>query len=112
MAMSLICPRCGSNRVHRSRRRDLAEKILAPAGARPRRCHGCDSRFVQIGALLIRVAEFRRAVRRATLGAGVLLAAVLVLAAILWIDRAQSNATPESLWMAPTGGTQSTLRAC
>jgi hypothetical protein len=108
---NLICPKCGSNRIHHSRRRDFVEKILAPVGARTRRCHACDSRFLQLGASLMRIDDVRRALRRVTLGVGVLLAAVLVLAVILWIDRAQSNQGPESFWKT-RGGAGTALQSC
>jgi hypothetical protein len=100
---NLTCPKCGSDRVHRSRRRDFMEKILAPVGGKTRRCHACDSRFMQLGGSLVRIVDLRAALRRVALAAGVLLAAALVLVVILWIDRAQSSPAPESRLEAPAG---------
>jgi hypothetical protein len=38
------CPRCGSARVHRSRRHGVLDRVLRCLGARVRRCHDCRSR--------------------------------------------------------------------
>lgn len=48
------CPRCGSARIHRSRRRTLLEKAMSPFGAWTRRCHDCGLRFVRfLGATIV-----------------------------------------------------------
>ncbi len=42
----LNCPLCKSKRVHQSRRKGIAEKIImAAVFVRPFRCEGCDLRF-------------------------------------------------------------------
>ena len=73
------------------------------------RCHACDSRFVQFGGSLIRVAHLRGAFGNITLAAVVLLAVAAVLAAILLIDRAQSSPTTEFRWTSPVPGSRSRL---
>src|SRR5579862_2718081 len=47
MNNELVCPRCSSIEIYRSRRRGLAfERFLLPlAGFRPYRCIRCDKRF-------------------------------------------------------------------
>ena len=106
------CPKCGGDRIYRSRRRNLIEKVLALAGAKTRRCHACDARFVQLGGSLIRVTDVRAALGRIAFAGGVLIAAALVLAVILWIDRAQSNSAPESRLTAPGAAGQLAWRSC
>src|ERR1700740_1849561 len=42
----LICPCCGSNCLHRSRRHNMLERaLLNILGAKPYRCDDCDKRF-------------------------------------------------------------------
>jgi hypothetical protein len=45
------CPTCGSNRVHRSRRRSIYDHFLARLGAHLRRCHDCRTRRAWFGIL-------------------------------------------------------------
>ncbi|OFV98344.1 MAG: hypothetical protein A3H28_17330 [Acidobacteria bacterium RIFCSPLOWO2_02_FULL_61_28] len=40
-----VCPECGKEQVHRSRRRTLSDYLLSLAGLVPYRCHECDHRF-------------------------------------------------------------------
>lgn len=42
--MARTCPACGSDGVHRSKRRGW-ERLLTPLPGRPYRCHKCDHRF-------------------------------------------------------------------
>jgi hypothetical protein len=51
------CPKCGSVRVHRSRRSGLGEYLLARLGAEVCRCHDCRSRQAWFGANPIRLPE-------------------------------------------------------
>ena len=90
-----ICPNCGSGRIHHSRRRTLTEKLIAPAGGKVRRCHACNWRFVQLGGSLIRTADFRAALRGVTFATGLVLAAALLLAAIIWIGRTEASPMSE-----------------
>jgi transposase-like protein len=39
------CPRCTSETVHRSRRRNLRDRVMAFFSKRPYRCEECDLRF-------------------------------------------------------------------
>jgi predicted RNA-binding Zn-ribbon protein involved in translation (DUF1610 family) len=41
---AIRCPRCGSDRVHRSHRRNVFERLLASAGAQINRCQDCRMR--------------------------------------------------------------------
>src|SRR5258708_24414106 len=43
------CPKCGSVRVHRSRRRGPLERVLASLGAAICRCHDCCGRQAWFG---------------------------------------------------------------
>jgi predicted RNA-binding Zn-ribbon protein involved in translation (DUF1610 family) len=43
------CPKCGSMRVHRSRRRGPVERLLAAFGASICRCHDCRARQAWFG---------------------------------------------------------------
>ncbi|HEV2198927.1 MAG TPA: hypothetical protein VGR73_03830 [Bryobacteraceae bacterium] len=43
------CPKCGSVRVHRSRRRGPLERVLASFGAAICRCHDCCGRQAWFG---------------------------------------------------------------
>jgi hypothetical protein len=43
------CPKCGSNRVRRSRRRSMYDRLLARLGAHLRRCHDCRTRRAWFG---------------------------------------------------------------
>lgn len=61
------CPQCGSQRLHRSRRRDKIEFALAVVGGRFRRCHQCQSRFLMLGPILIRAGKLGRFTKELTL---------------------------------------------
>lgn len=41
----MICPRCYSERCHRSKRRSLRDYLIGLTGLRPWRCSSCDLRF-------------------------------------------------------------------
>ena len=42
----LACPKCGTERIHFSRRKGIVEKrILSAIQVRPYRCESCDFRF-------------------------------------------------------------------
>lgn len=46
-----FCPNCGSQQVHRSRRKNIAEKtILRLLAISPYRCARCDERYLTLGA--------------------------------------------------------------
>ena len=52
-AVQRSCPKCGSIRVHRSRRRGITENTLAITGADICRCHDCRARQAWFGSLPI-----------------------------------------------------------
>jgi hypothetical protein len=80
--------------MHRSHRRTICEKALGAVGGTVRRCHNCDSRFVQIGGSLIRVKDAQRVFQKVTLALGMAAAAAVMLGAILWLTRSQPAAVP------------------
>jgi hypothetical protein len=97
------CLQCGSLRVRQSRRHSPMEYAIALAGWRVRRCHDCNTRFLQFGRSLVRTNSLK------WLGKGLLLAALVaaavgvVIAAILWFGHSQSPAAPvEGLFASPT----------
>lgn len=49
------CPKCGSVRVHRSRRRGLFEALLDSLGADIQRCHDCRTRHAWFGVTPLRL---------------------------------------------------------
>ena len=81
------CPQCGSTGVHRSRRRSRTERILALAGGRVRRCHGCNLRLLQIGGCLLRIDCARGAARRLGWVLWVAAGTALLLITILWLGK-------------------------
>jgi len=97
------CLQCGSDRIRRSRRRSRVEQAIAILGASLRRCHECNARFVQIGASLIRVQDLRRASKYTMFAFAMAIAAVLVLAVVMWLSRSQSNPTSDASIRALTG---------
>jgi len=95
---------CGSGRMHRSRRRNAAEKAIAFLGGRMRRCHECNSRFAQFGGSLIQLKDLYRGIKGLKTVLAMTLAAILVLAAILWLSRVQpagSESGAGIFWQAP-----------
>ena len=47
--MPVVCPRCNSKYIHRSRRRGIFElSVLSLVPIRPFRCEDCDRRFYRI----------------------------------------------------------------
>jgi DNA-directed RNA polymerase subunit RPC12/RpoP len=47
VAAELFCPRCGSERLHRSHRDGALERyVLRLVGVRPYRCESCNERFL------------------------------------------------------------------
>lgn len=77
------CPKCGSVRVHRSRRRGPLERVLASLGAAICRCHDCCGRQAWFGVSPIPIGnKDPRANPVAALAA--LLMGVGISAALLW----------------------------
>ncbi len=88
------CPNCGSERIHRSRRRGAAERLIALAGFRFRRCHECRFRYAAVGRSVLLTSDIHRVLRR--LGVIVILAGALaaVLGFVLWFNAADAPYTP------------------
>jgi hypothetical protein len=101
------CLKCGSPRVHRSRRRSPMEFAIALAGWRMRRCHDCNTRFLQFGHSRVKASSLK------WVGKGLLIAALAVaavgavIAAILWFGHGQAPATPvEGFFTSPAATAQ------
>lgn len=58
------CPRCLSDRVHRSHRRALLDRILHSLGAEIRRCHECRYRHASFATFAIPLGDPHTAARR------------------------------------------------
>jgi hypothetical protein len=77
------CPKCGSSRVHRSRRRGMLDGLLSHIGGEIRRCHDCRSRRCWFGTAALPLA--RDGVHEETrTGSLVLGTAFLVCLALVW----------------------------
>jgi predicted RNA-binding Zn-ribbon protein involved in translation (DUF1610 family) len=88
-----VCPACGVTRLYRSHRRKALDWTFSLIGARPRRCHACDTRFFRLFNWLIPYRSARRFARK--LGAFVLIvAAAAIVALILLSFGAHFSATP------------------
>ena len=85
------CPVCGSDSVHRSRRRNWLDRAIRLAGARVCRCHQCNARFASLGGSLIRVADVSSAARRLVLFLTMVTATAVIMVAIVWLSRISSN---------------------
>jgi len=96
------CLQCGPPRLRRSRRRLPIEYAIALAGWRMRRCHGCNTRFLQFGGLLVRANRLKSMGKRLLFAALAAAAVGLVLAAILWFGNSRQPGAPvEGLFVAP-----------
>lgn len=84
------CPRCGSTRVHRSRRRGFTEHALSLVGLKMRRCHACGLRFTRLGDSVILPTDVSRGLRRLRQLALAAAGAVLVLGLLLWFTAQQA----------------------
>lgn len=70
------CPNCRSAYVHTSRTRTPGELLATLAGARLRRCHNCDFRYLTRGNWILAVSALRTA--EITVTAALTLAAVII----------------------------------
>ena len=59
-----------------------------------RRCHQCNSRFLQIGGSLLAMKDARRMARKMALALTMAGAFGILLMVILWLSRAHSAAAP------------------
>ncbi len=87
--MHAHCPQCGSERLHRSRRRNKTEFILALAGGRFRRCHQCQSRFLLWGTMLLRAGRLGGFSRQLTLLAVMAIGLLAILSCVPLLTRNQ-----------------------
>jgi len=89
--VAIHCPKCGSARVHRSRRHSILDHVLSRLGAQLRRCHDCGCRRAWFGFYPLPVGEAARAklAERTLLAAG----ATAGLLALWWVlSRAKPGA--------------------
>lgn len=81
------CPRCRSDRVHRSHRQTAIDHFLYTLGAHIRRCHDCRFRHASFVTFAIPLGEPQNAARRWTeilvMGSGF----VVCLLFVWWIIR-------------------------
>jgi hypothetical protein len=104
--MATTCPKCNSERVRRSKRRGVIERISALFGLKTRRCHECNVRFLTLGNSMLFRSDLDVLVRKSSV---VVLAAFAVLAVVwvvLWLSRSQSSpstAMSEPAWSRPSG---------
>ncbi len=94
MSSEAACVHCGSSRLYRSKRRGGGERALALLGARMRRCHDCNTRFVQLGGSLLKTTDLGQVGRRLMLGLVMAAALMVVLALIMWLNSHQGSADP------------------
>jgi hypothetical protein len=94
------CLKCGSFRLHVSRRRSWLEYAAALSGWRMRRCQDCNTRFLQCGNLLVPTNHLKRIQHRILLGAAVIGALGAVLAAILYFGHLETAAAAEGIFLA------------
>jgi hypothetical protein len=100
-----MCPDCGSDCIHRSRRRNRLDRVLRIVGGRTCRCHACNARFAQFGQALVRINAVRRAGRGLAFAFMMITAAAAVLAGIVWFSHSTpsygSEETQGVLWAPP-----------
>lgn len=95
------CPQCGSNRVHRSRRSRLTERMVVLAGGNLRRCHDCNTRYVTFGNSIVRPRDIRKVGNRCLLVLGMGVAAIVIMASVIWLSHSQASSNNESGRIAP-----------
>jgi hypothetical protein len=91
------CLKCGSSRLRLSSRRSWIEYAAAFAGWRMRRCHDCNTRFLQCGSTLVRTNHLKRLRQRILLAAAALGAIAVVLAAVLYFGHMQATQAAEGV---------------
>jgi hypothetical protein len=87
------CPKCGSSRVHRSRRRATVDHVLARLGAHIRRCHDCRTRQAWFGVHPVPLSDANSALARLT-GLGLIAGGLLACLVGVWwmISRIKAGA--------------------
>jgi hypothetical protein len=89
--MKLTCVDCGSDRIHRSRRRNWLDRAVLLCNGRTCRCHACNARYARFGHVLVRIGAVRRAAGRMALAFMMMTAAAIVLAGIIWLSHTQAS---------------------
>lgn len=105
------CLTCGSDRIHRSKRRNTLEKVISWTGATMGRCHECNTRFVQFGRSLIRTKDLCLVRDRLIVVGMMAVATTLVLGAILWFSHTQAKPDGDSGLYRPVAPHSSLVRA-
>jgi transposase-like protein len=86
-----ICPKCGSQRIHRSHRRGAGEHVLSICGLKSRRCHECNTRFVTLGSSTLFRNDVDRLFRKLSVVLLAAVALVAVVSIVLWLSRREAN---------------------
>ena len=92
--MNPACPKCGSTHVHRSHRRNITERLAGLVGAKMKRCHECNFRFVQLYGSTLLWSDFRRVLYKVAWAGVIMAALVIVLAVVLWFSSRQASFSP------------------
>ncbi len=103
MVTSYTCRNCGSDRVHRSRRRNGLERVLTSFGCGMQRCHECNRRYLSLGRIMVPTQKLERFARKTGLALAMAAAAVVLLAVVLWFSRTQSAPVSDTDNFAPSG---------
>jgi hypothetical protein len=89
--MPRVCPQCGSERIYRSHRRGVVERLLALCGLKSRRCHECNVRFVSIGKSALLRNDMEAALRRVGIVFLTAIAILVIVSLVLWFSRKEAN---------------------
>jgi hypothetical protein len=91
--MAHSCPKCNSQRIHRSHRKGVTEHAVRVFGLRSRRCHECSARFVTLGQSAILRNDVERVLRTVSLAVLAAIAVVMVVGAVVWLSRIDGSAS-------------------
>jgi hypothetical protein len=92
-SITAICHKCGSHRVHRSRRRGVLERVVALAGMRFRRCHECNTRFATFGNSVLLKSDVDSLLRKVGIALLMMAALIVVVAVVMWFSGQQESAS-------------------
>jgi len=90
-SITAICPKCGSLKVHRSRRHGVLERLVALAGLRFRRCHECNTRFATFGNSVLLKTDVDGLLRKIGIALLMMLALIIVVAIVMWFSGKQES---------------------
>jgi len=91
LPITAICHKCGSQRVHRSRRKGALERAVALAGLRFRRCHECNTRFATLGNSVLLKSDVDGLLRKVGIAILMMVALVIVVAVVMWFSGKQAS---------------------